>query len=326
MMAENTDINWADHTLNLWIGCTAVSKGCDNCYAESTWDKRRHVAKWGNHPRHRTAITTRNQCHKYQRGAKAFYAKHGRRQRVFVNSLSDFFDNKAPQEWRDEFWQDVKSCPDVDFLLLTKRPQNIKKMLPADWGDGYHNIWMGVTVENQEEAERRIPILLDVKAVIRFLSCEPLLGRVDLTSLCTGDYFINCLAGFKYHDEGPAKKDCPRIDWVIVGGESGKNARPTHLMWFRSLRNQCLGTCTTFLFKQWGEWAETEIKTARFLARDIRRGTVQSVRDVGEYDGHFRMGDALMRRVTTKKSGRKLDGITHDGFPTVPEHILAEGA
>ena len=202
---------------------------------------------------------------------------------MFCASLADVFDNHGSitSGWRGDLWHLIHRTPHLDWLLLTKRPQNIAKMLPEGygapaWGDGWPNVWLGTTVENQTEAERRIPHLLSVPAKVRFLSCEPLLGPVDLTAIeRTGGE-----TGFMRPLDG-------RFHWIIAGGESGPGARPMHPDWARDLRDQCAAAGTPFLFKQWGEWAP-------------------------RYDG---VGREYTLRVGKKSAGRLLDGVLHDGFP-----------
>lgn len=230
-MAENSKIEWTDHTFNPWIGCTKVSAACDNCYAEA-WDKRFKGNRWGQNS-DRTRTKTWNQPKKWQRQAK----EQGVRYRVFCASLADVFDNhKSIQpEWRSELWELIKSCPNLDFLMLTKRPQNIKKYLPSDWGEGYPNVWLGATVESQKEADRLDALVL-VPAKIHFLSMEPLLSGVDLS------------------------KHIDHLEWVIVGGENNANYRPVDPDWFRSLRDQCKAANVPFLFKQWEGKSQKLIK------------------------------------------------------------------
>ena len=272
-MAENTRIEWCHHTYNPWVGCTKISPACDHCYAEG-WSKRAGRDVWGPHAARERTKTQGNPI-KWNKALEGT----GRRERVFVASLADVFDNhkSIQQEWRDALWHLIRDCPNLDFLLLTKRPQNIAKYLPDDWGCGYANVWLGTTVENQTTADQRIPHLLSVPAVVRFLSCEPLLGPVDLNAIYTAWHFTNCLDGFRYHhtDRGAPSKKCTRIDWVITGGESGPNYRPVNPDWFRSLRDQCAVAGTAFLFKQWEGKTQSQIKA----------------------------------------KGRLLDGVLHDGYP-----------
>lgn len=250
-MAENSNIEWTHHTYNPWIGCQKVGPGCDHCYAE-TWDARFNGARWGaDAERQRTSQANRNKPIIWNR--KAMNA--GERHRVFCASLADVFDNHASilPEWRADLWAMIRQTSHLDWMLLTKRPGNIAKMLPADWGDGYPNVWLGCTVVNQTEADRDIPKLLAVPAKVRFLSMEPLLGPVSLRWLAA------------WPENTPATAMSPsgatsdldglrRLDLVIVGGESGPHARPMHPDWARSLRDQCVAAGVAFHFKQWGEW------------------------------------------------------------------------
>lgn len=266
-MAENSNIEWTDHTFNPWIGCTKVSPACDNCYAEA-WDKRYEGGDhWGpKAPRRLTSAANWNKPLKWNKEAK----EKGIRYRVFCASLADVFDNKALPEWRADLWALIRQTPHLDWLLLTKRPQNIAKMLPEDWGQGYPNVWLGTTVENQEEAERRVLWLLEVPSCVRFLSMEPLLGPVDLFNI---DFFrhinkrlpnendpIIRLDALRGHIKGPDDMLEGRINWVITGGESGPNFRPANPDWFRSLRDQCLEAGVPFLFKQWEGKTPSDIK------------------------------------------------------------------
>lgn len=220
-------IEWTHHTFNPWIGCTKVSAACDHCYAENLMDHRLGRVQWGPHgERKRTSAANWKQPLSWNRAAQ----KAGDRHRVFCASLADVFDNQVPQEWRRDLFDLIDATPSLDWLLLTKRPQNIRRMMPAVNSDPVRpNVWLGTTVENQVEAERRIPVLLEIPARIHFLSCEPLLGPVDIPLLS-------------------------RIDWIICGGESGANARPMNPNWARSLRDQCVDKQIPFFFKQWGEW------------------------------------------------------------------------
>jgi protein gp37 len=271
-MAENTKIEWAHHTFNPWVGCSKVSLGCDHCYAEG-WAKRTGSPELWTGERRRTSPANWAKVIKWDRAAEAA----GERHRVFCASLADVFDNQAEKTWRDLLWNLIHQTKHLDWLLLTKRPQNIAKMLPPDWGAGWPNVWLGTTVENQAEADRRIPHLLAVAAVVHFLSCEPLLGPVDLNRDIGGTRWMGgqrgC-AGFHHHsgrvgqvmhgvrhDRDPTSSHhhhddrCrPGVDWVIVGGESGPAARPMHPDWARSIRKQCGAVNVPFFFKQWGDW------------------------------------------------------------------------
>src|SRR5579871_6812298 len=137
-MGNETEISWTDSTFNPWIGCTNVSPGCDHCYAEAM-AKRYSWAKWGKHPRRRTSQGNWRKPLQWNADANHFGRIHGRRRRVFCASLADVFDNQVPRAWRADLFALIRATPELDWQLLTKRPQNIIKMLPADWGGGYPN-------------------------------------------------------------------------------------------------------------------------------------------------------------------------------------------
>lgn len=223
-MAEQSKIEWTDHTFNPWEGCQKVSPGCDNCYAEER-DCRFHGGKhWGPHaPRRRMSESYWRQPHKWQRNADAFHER-GRRQRVFCASLADVFDNKAPEGDRERLWQTIRDTPTLDWLLLTKRPENIAKMLPPDWGEGWSNVWLGSTMEDQDNFNRRWPVLAAIPAAIRFVSYEPALGPLTI--------------------------DEARPDWLICGGETGTNRRYMPTEWARALRDECAAVGVPFFMKQ----------------------------------------------------------------------------
>jgi len=248
-MAAITGISWADSTVNLWTGCTKVSRACDHCYAETLMDTRFGRVAWGPHGDRQYVKAGWALARRLQRAAAAnrgLDPELGRRRRVFVNSLSDFFDNHRSIVWRGDAWALFRSCPDVDFMLLTKRPQNIAKMLPPDWdAAGWPNVWLGVTVEDQIEAVRRIPYLLAVPGrVIRFLSCEPLLSFVQPWLPAIRDRAVEL---------GADPDNLPGLDWVIAGGESGNGARSMDLTWPLALLELCRLTGTAFHFKQLSE-------------------------------------------------------------------------
>lgn len=253
-MAENSKIEWTDHTFNPWIGCQKVGPGCDHCYAEAMMADRYGRVEWGPHgARSRTSPANWRKPLAWDRAA----AKAGVRHRVFCASLADVFDNHSSiqDEWRDDLWRLIEATPNLDWLLLTKRPGNIANMLPVpfDFARLYPNVWLGCTVVNQAEADRDIPKLLKLDAAVRFLSMEPLLGLVDLSIGlgCTCESDERCFGTCDYYRSGVSPN---RLDWVICGGESGPSARPMHPGWARSLRNQCQAAGVAFHFKQWGDW------------------------------------------------------------------------
>jgi len=244
-MGENSKIEWTDHTYNPWWGCVKVSPGCQNCYAE-TFAKRTGHAIWG--PAATTHRRTFGDKHwqeplKWNEDA----VKAGERRRVFCASMADVFEEhpELPTE-RAQLWELIDKTPALDWLLLTKRPQNINDMIPFVWSLAWPaNVWIGTSVENQAAAAERIPVLATIPAEVRFLSCEPLLGPVDLTPWMGEREWPQVAPGV-------ATRQGPLIDWVIVGGESGPRARPIDADWVRSLRDQCAVTDVAFFFKQWG--------------------------------------------------------------------------
>lgn len=283
-MVENSHIEWTDHTFNPWEGCQKVGPGCDNCYAEARDIRFTGGTHWGpGAPRRLTSDANWRKPMKWNRDA----VTAGTRPRVFCASLADVFDNAVDPAWRTRLFALIRATPNLDWQLLTKRPGNIAAMLPADWGTGWPNVWLGCTVVNQVEADRDVPKLLAVPAVVRFLSVEPMLGELDLHSprcrrVGSDKFCAICLGG---------------IHWVICGGESGPNARPMNPHWARFLRDQCKVAGVPFLFKQWGEWSAD-------------RGLFGVVPDIG-------IAGLRMFKIGKARAGRTLDGVTHDEFPGV---------
>ena len=272
-MARDSRIEWTDHTFNPWWGCTKVSPACDNCYAEA-WARRLGLDVWSaSKPRRFMGDAYWQQPHRWD----ALAAHGGTRARVFCASMADVFEwKKGLSPWRDRLWETIEATPNLDWLLLTKRPHLANRLAP--WGDEWPaNVWLGATVETQRWANKRLPHLADTPARVRFLSCEPLLGKVKL-------------------DEWLERKD---IHWVIAGGESGPRARPSDPSWFYDIRDQCLAHGTPFHFKQWGDWAPVDA-VAGTLPRSVING--------GAYS-------AAMGRFGKKVAGRVLGGGTWDGLP-----------
>lgn len=263
-MGKDTNIAWCHHTFNPWWGCSHVSPGCVNCYAE-TWAKRVGEDVWGAKGERRTF------SEKHWREPLAWNAaaqRAGERRRVFCASMADVFeDHPALAAERAKLWPLIETTPWLDWLLLTKRIENVSGMVP--WGDNWpENVWIGTSVENQEWADKRIPILLRLPAIIRFLSCEPLIGAVDLRKLrARNGALIDCLAGDVIDPkDGTVYAAAPHpVDWVICGGESGHGARRMDPESARSLRDQCRDARVPFLFKQTGavlarEWGLKDAK------------------------------------------------------------------
>jgi len=225
-MARDSRIEWTDHTFNPWWGCTKVSPACLNCYAEA-WAKRTGQRVWGKNSERRFFTGKHWQAPvRWNRDAK----EDGVRRRVFCASMADVFEERTDLvEWRYKLWQLIDETPYLDWLLLTKRPESVRRLVPwaAEWPT---NVWLGTTVEEQKLVTKRLQALCECPASVLFLSCEPLLGRLDLSNWLD------------------------RIGWVIAGGESGSGARPMDPAWARSLRDQCLKAGVAFHFKQWGAW------------------------------------------------------------------------
>jgi protein gp37 len=218
-----TKIEWANFTFNPWVGCQKVSPGCDHCYAEALMDKRYHKVEWGPHgERKRTSEANWR--------LPLRWAMNLGRPRVFCASLADWLDNQVPQQWRVDLALLIKATPELDWLLLTKRIENFRKLSP--WGSSLpfpENVWLGVTTEDQEHYNQRWPILEQIPAPVRFISYEPALGPLRLCIFTDG-------------------RRLP--DWVIMGGESGRHHRPLPEMWVRSLREECEQTGRPFFLKQ----------------------------------------------------------------------------
>lgn len=305
-MGANTSIEWAHHTFNPWVGCKRISPACDDCYA-ATWAKRAGRGHLWEGKRERTAPANWRQPLKWNAEAQRL----GVRYRVFCASLADVFDNQVPPEWRADLFRLIRQTEHLDWLLLTKRIGNAARMLDETrymrtsrepvWP--WPNVAIGATIANQAEADRDIPKLLEVPARVRFLSCEPLLGPLDLRRFfrkeANGAY-LPAVRGLRIQDcaAGPGG-----VDWVIAGGESGGKARPAHPDWFRSIRDQCDEACVPFLFKQWGEWAPNCLCASEKPCRTSPRP------EPGKPGVMFRCGK--------NDSGRHLDGRTWDEFPVI---------
>jgi len=338
-MAKNSAIEWTTHTFNLWRGCLKVSAACKNCYAE-TRSKRFHEDFAGQ----RIVLSDKGweDPLKWNREAEGeTYSP-----RVFCASLADVFEDwQGPMVnykgeklfvYRDGSWSSqqrsapespprssltmndvrarlfklIDATPYLDWLLLTKRPENIRSMWPVaypahsqDWArtksESLHrrNVWLGTTAENQRSYDERIEDLYNVQDLCNFLflSCEPLLGPLKL-----------------------AIHQYP-VDWVIAGGESGPNARPSHPNWFRGLREQCATAGVPFFFKQWGNWQAGSDPNVdgKIMLSDGRIG--ETPKALGFTPARSVEWNSLAPNVVTnvgkKRSGRFLDGVEHNGFP-----------
>ena len=237
---ENSKIEWTHHTFNPWIGCTKVSPGCLHCYAETLMDTRYGRVKWGKgQPRSRTAADNWRKPKQWNKIAGCFPANE--RPRVFCASLADWLDDEVPIEWLSDLLELIAATPNLDWLLLTKRPENWYRRvslavgeMAESWIDCIdmpergtipENVWIGTSAEDQTRWDERMPLLMDIPARVRFVSAEPLVGRIHMGEI--------------------------RPDWLIVGGESGPGSRPMEREWVELLSDQC-DDRTAFHFKQWG--------------------------------------------------------------------------
>lgn len=272
-MSGNTSIEWADKVWNPVTGCTKVSEGCRNCYAE-------RIAKrfWGDREFGQV------QCHPERLSEPGKWRKP---QRIFVDSMSDLFHPDVPDEFIHEVFLNMIDNLLHTFIVLTKRPERMAKYLKNASKQAVQNIWLGVSVENQKAADERIPLLLQTPAAVRFVSVEPMLGEIDLGNFLCADYRHKLTLG-NY------------LDWVICGGETGPGARPMQPDWVRSLRDQCQAANVPFFFKGWGEYLD--IDTA------IERGFLSSYDR--KYKPYARISGSAMPfvRVSKKIAGRLLDG------------------
>lgn len=316
-MSDKTSIEWTDSSWNPVTGCDEVSPGCDHCYAKT------FAERWRGTPGHH-----------FERGFDVVLRperldqplRWRKPRRIFVNSMSDLFHKDVPDEYIARVFAVMACAPRHTFQVLTKRHGRMRSLLTSPdfrslvdlelGGDGAHriedwqwplpNVWLGVSVENQQWANIRIPALLDTPAAVRFLSCEPLLGPVSL--------FANTRI-----DTGTL------VDWVIVGGESGPGARPMHPAWARGLRNECVEHDIPFLFKQRGEWTwdepgEFRMPTAPYSDRvAVMHAAGMTALTKGNPFNPFERGHPFwatrIERVGKKAAGRELDGRTWDEFP-----------
>jgi len=261
-VGEYSKIEWTDHTFNPWVGCTNISPGCDHCYAES-WAKRSGLVRWGDHPRRRTSANYWKAPLAWNVRAEAFGRTHGHRPRIFCASLADVFDNQVPESWRSDLFALVRQCAALDWLILTKRPQNIAKMLPGDWGNGYGNVWLGVTAENQKYFDQRWKHLQKIAAAVTFISYEPAIGSLRM----------------------PARGPYP--NWLISGGESGGKARPLNPQWVRDLVGDCRRFGVAPFHKQWGTYRNNPLVVEQDMSVKIAEQLDKFGKGGGLLDGEL---------------------------------------
>lgn len=319
-MAADTTISWCDDTSSPWWGCAKVSPACANCYAEGL-ARRFHRGTWG--PAGVRALRVDACLADLARFARRGL-REGRWRRVFLGSMCDVFEDRVDLvEPRKRLWDGMHRLrPGAHVMVLTKRAEEM-----AAWARefGWPAVcWAGVTVEDHQRAGERIPHLLRVPAVVRFLSCEPLLGPLDIGPLwprCWSWPADRTLTEAKV--DGSARRrpqalvapGFKRIDWVISGGESGPHARPSHPDWFRSLRDQCVEAGVAYHHKQNGEWAPVGRAGSWSDFEDIPGKAHVWIRP----DGQIGPGEGVHRMVRVGKStaGRLLDGREWNEFPEV---------
>jgi protein gp37 len=295
-MAENTTIEWTDHTWNPWWGCTKVSDGCKHCYAER--ESKRHTSEdiWG---RGRQRLLAEETVWQDPETWNEQAGKQGTRARVFCLSMGDINDDGVDPAWRKRAYDVIRANTNLDWLLLTKRPENFKKMLPKDWGDGWPHVCLMTSIENQS-CLSRLTHLLETRAKFRALSCEPLLGPIH----------------FK-------PSELKKIDWCIVGGESGTSARPIHPQWVRDIRSQCETAQVDFFFKQWGNWREkTDLfekwtNTAFFPSPDVKPEFLKKMKKAARDLILSDLSDGVLVEKLRKKkaAGKLLDGQVLQAHP-----------
>lgn len=318
-MAENTKIEWADHTASPWHGCSKVHTGCENCYAEALAKRNPgSLGIWGDEG---TRVKSKNfirNLRKWDKEAR----KQGRIASVFPSLCDPFEDRPELEPWRREMFEAIDQCQSLRLLLLTKRPQNVRGM----WSGVCHDTDMGGNGVTMTAYRRNVHLLYSASdqpsldaGIDHLLACRPLVPVLGLSlEPLTGpiDFRI-------WDDDRDSLLD--HIDWVIVGGESGPNARPMHPDWVRSIHDQCVAAGVPFFFKQWGEWApahhcwscQADGETVLAELMSLRRRCELAFGGDCSEVALWKHRNSVMARVGKKKAGRLLDGRTWDELPEV---------
>ena len=331
MFDRINDAMYWDKGLRLVEGCNKVSEGCDHCWAMEQTHMRKHQKNKLIREQYPFDCTSKDgewTGNIYTLHQNIDIPRSIKKPTVF-SVWNDLFHEKVPDEYINWVFTMMKECPQHIFLVLTKRPENALKWFNSfGWIDikkGYDqwmpkNMWLGVTVENQKEAEKRIPILLQIPAAKRFVSIEPMLGSVHLSDLYIGvDHELSFIP--QDHDHIDALRS--GIDWVICGGETGSKARTCKLDWVRSVQYDCLVAETTFYFKQWGQWLPWEInpdlKSIKSQSGKIHKLKEYTKKAISKKLGkNWKVLDYyLVQRVSRKVAGRKLDGKEYNGIPAI---------
>ena len=383
-MANNSSIEWTEATWNPIVGCSILSPGCIHCYAMDEAARQIRCAKGLNRFTHYADTVEYHKGKPVWTGKLAMAPdsillaplKRKKPTTYFVNSMGDLFHEDCPDEWIDRVFAVMALAPQHTFQVLTKRAGRLRKFFERlqscrpredlvacemarlqgkpdldrpSFNFPLPNVWLGVSTERQQEANERIPLLLQTPAAVRFISAEPLLGPIDLhptwlnCKFCRGrgyvlptfgaNHFVACEECIKWARAGgttilPGQQATPgpRLDWVIAGGESGPNARPMHPDWVRSLRDQCKAADVAFFFKQWGEY----LPWTQFGESGIEDGEPTRFRTM-QWDGERWSDEGFpswidsedgsiddyqcVGRVGKKAAGRLLDGVLHDAMP-----------
>jgi len=341
-MADQTTIEWTESTWSVITGCTLVSEGCRHCYAaELAATRLKNIPS-------RKGLARKNAAGEAKFTGEVRFNEQWldqplrwtRPRKIFVCAHGDLFHESVPDEWIDRVFAVMALAPQHTFQCLTKRPGRMREYLAATdpapdaptmqdrlWRVHYAmralspgvtshvktwplpNVWLGTSVEDQATADARIPELLATPAAVRFVSAEPLLGPVDI------DPYLSPMTVKRSGTIGPGRLFCPRLDWIIVGGESGRRARPMHPDWARSLRDQCQAAGVAFLFKQWGAWAPDRLALPEDLV-DARKSLILAP-DGATTSGlmSYPSTSWVTHRVGKKAAGRMLDGRTWDEMP-----------
>lgn len=347
-MANRSTIEWTDATWNPIGGCTRVDEGCRNCYAEimAARFSGHGPGQWGEGLARIVRSANGSVDHRWTGQMRLNESvldrplRWRKPRRIFVNSTSDLFHESVPDEWIDRVFAVMALCPQHTFQVLTKRAARMREYLTRNAVndqimmasiphpsllDGTEeelcnlitgvawplpNVWLGTSIHDQAIADLRIPHLLASPAAVRFVSAEPLLGPVDIGAPVRFALFSGKIV--------PIGDGTKPLSWVIVGGESGPGARPMHIDWVRSLRDQCVSAGVAFFFKQWGEWSEGSgfSKVAKIVLNDGR--VFASTIDVTDPDDRANWGrlcPTMMRKVGKARAGRLLDGREWNQMP-----------
>lgn len=331
----STKIEWTNflpgysgESWNIVTGCNEASRGCQLCYARGMSHRLTHIG----HSKEKYKGTTKKSpgrkiqwtgLVKTHENLLTKPSEWKNPRVVFVCSMSDLFHKDVPFEFINAAYSVMADNRQHKFLILTKRPDRMVEF--QEWKSTQHgiewwpsdNIWHGTSVEDQEQANKRLPWLFKVRGKIRFLSCEPLLGPIELIDIATVNA-VNHLFG----DDYPPYYG---IQWVIAGGESGSDAQPMHISWVRSLRDQCKNAGVPFFFKQWGEWAIEQADSsinAPFMHWVLDTKVFHYLRPDGQHKDFSDMeidfqvaGSSWMAKVGKSKSGRQLDNLEHNEYP-----------